>query len=83
MVKVAIMVDLNDVVVVTENHGGYQGGKCVACGAIGWLDTRCGYPYPATGVLRNKLIHTKGCSINKYLTPEGNFIPSGKKEKQR
>lgn len=40
--------------VVTENHGGYRGDKCIWCGAVGWLD---------------KLAHAPECPVPEALWP--------------
>lgn len=36
MAKVEI--EASKLLVVTENHGGYLGGQCLWCGAVGWMD---------------------------------------------
>jgi hypothetical protein len=35
---IAITIDPEKLIIVTENHGGYKGGHCIACGAVGWID---------------------------------------------
>jgi hypothetical protein len=32
-----VEIHIDKVVQVTENHGGYLGGSCLSCGALGWL----------------------------------------------
>jgi hypothetical protein len=66
-----VLIEANKVVQVTENHGGYLGGSCLACGQMGWLDAN-GYPWRVRKkVMSNRLIHTKNCVMNKVLTDEG------------
>lgn len=33
-----VMVPRDRVVIVTNDHGGYHTGQCIACGASGWID---------------------------------------------
>lgn len=47
-----VLVPITKLVVVSENHGGYLGGTCVACGANGWMD---------------RLVHKPGCAVGKVL----------------
>jgi hypothetical protein len=35
---IAITIDPEKLIIVTENHGGYKGGHCIGCGAVGWID---------------------------------------------
>lgn len=66
-----VMIDVSKVVVVTGNYSGYLGGKCLVCNASGWLDG-LGYPHSHRNeVMSNRLIHTKDCPLNKYLTNKG------------
>lgn len=44
-----------DLIVITEDHGGYKGGFCVICKQCGWI---------------GKIEHKKGCPVDskkKYL----------------
>lgn len=33
-----VLIEAHKLLVVTANHGGYMGGECLWCGAIGWMD---------------------------------------------
>lgn len=61
----AIAVPIDRCVVVTENHGGYHGGRCIVCDECGWLDNKYGWPYgtPRT----NKLVHKQDCPVGDKL----------------
>jgi len=59
-------VPVHKLVVVTENHGGYLGGRCVICDATGWLDGEIGYAYNAKGLLGNELKHTRSCPVSPH-----------------
>lgn len=61
-----IEISISKVVQVTENHGGYLGASCLACGASGWLDGAYGYSSKAKGVMSNRLIHKPGCAMNQH-----------------
>jgi hypothetical protein len=61
-----VEVDIIEVVRITENHGGYLGGNCIACGSIGWLDERLGYRYKSKNISSNSLIHKRNCPMNKF-----------------
>jgi hypothetical protein len=76
-----VPVNASKVVVVTENHGGYKGGRCVACDAIGWLDNEHGYPSHVKGVLGNKLKHKKSCPMNSVLNDNGTLKKVRQKSK--
>lgn len=66
-----IELQLNDVVVIDENHGGYLGGHCIACKASGWIEGR--YGIAASAPKRGAhLCHTKTCPVNKLITATGN-----------
>ena len=65
MGKRTVRVDVDEVVIVTENPGGVPGGRCSQCGALGWIDGKYGYAY-GTDVMRNRLIHKKSCVMNRY-----------------
>lgn len=57
-------------VIVTENHGGYTGGRCIACGAVGWLvETPYGLPFNSPPA--NSMRHEKSCPMNAALTDDG------------
>lgn len=58
-----IPVPIDQVVRVTENHGGYRGGECIACGALGWIDGKYGDRFGAN-VMSNRLIHKRECLMN-------------------
>lgn len=32
-----VQIEASKLIIVTEDHGGYKAGRCVACGACGWL----------------------------------------------
>jgi hypothetical protein len=69
-----VAVDPKKVVIVTEDHGGYLAGKCIACDAGGWLEPRYGYPHRVKGnVMGNRLIHEEDCPMNEVLNDDGSF----------
>lgn len=62
----------DDVVLVTENHGGYLGGRCIACGSAGWIE---GYGFPfGTRNKGNYVVHKKACPMNAIINKEGDLI---------
>jgi hypothetical protein len=63
-------IHIDKVVQVTENHGGYLGGECLSCGALGWLDGKYGYAHNAKGIMSNRLIHKAGCPMNRHALKE-------------
>lgn len=63
---VFIKVPIDNVIVITSNDGGYLGGRCVACGAHGWVDNKYGYPNGGCD-MSNKLIHKQGCDLGSKL----------------
>lgn len=79
MPKVVLELDVQDVVVITENHGGYLTGKCVGCKADGWLgDT--GYGYPARSRRKGAGYHLKhkaSCPMNDILNNDGSLNVPG------
>ena len=55
--KITLELDADVVVQITENHGGYEAGKCLACGTHGWLcESRYGFPYGSKRVWRTRYI---------------------------
>lgn len=54
---------------VTDNHGGYLGGRCLVCHATGWLDGKMGYRH-GTNVMGNRLIHTEDCPVGHHAATE-------------
>jgi len=78
MAKITIEVEVKDLIVVTENHGGYLVGMCFACKASGWLYNH-GYPARAQNVPGAHLQHRASCPMNDMLNDDGSFkIVSGK-----
>lgn len=75
MTKVTLEVDAEDVVLITENHGGYYVGYCFACKATGWLHTKYGYPVRAKKA--PGLQHKASCPMNDILNDDGTLnIPA-------
>lgn len=80
---IKVGIDIEKIVQVTENHGGYLGGVCQLCGACGWLDyPRYGYPSSfrksdkldkeqKSLIAANRVVHKSDCPMNEHLTPEG------------
>jgi hypothetical protein len=66
-----ISIPADKVVIVTENHGGYLGGKCLACGASGWLDNKYGWPFGTHDKPGFK--HHRTCPMNDVLDSKGEF----------
>lgn len=60
-----VQVPIDNVIQITSNDGGYTGGRCSACGEIGWVDNKYGYPFgcPRT----NKLVHKEDCDLGQRL----------------
>ena len=74
-----INLDINKIVQVTENHGGYLAGNCLACDASGWMDTKFGYPFRVRSlVMSNRLTHKLECPMNKYLKIDGTLNTKGR-----
>ena len=62
------------VVMVTKDHGGYESGRCIACGTGGWLKSPYGYPHHARSTLvGNELIHKEDCPMNEVLNSDGSM----------
>ena len=61
-----IPIPIDKVVQVVENHGGYKGGECLACGALGWLEMKYGSRFGAD-VMSNRLIHKRECPMNEEI----------------
>ena len=66
MAKVPVATLLN-MVEVTEDHGGYLSGRCLACGELGWLDGEHGYAAHHRRPMSNRLKHKKSCPLNPYI----------------
>jgi len=68
---VTLKKEAEDVIIITENHGGYLEGKCFACGASGWING-CGYPsrVKAPGA---HLQHKADCPMNAALNDDGSL----------
>jgi hypothetical protein len=64
-----VEIHIDKVVQVTENHGGYLGGHCLSCGALGWLDGKYGYAFGTKNVEAH-LTHKKGCPMNRFAFKE-------------
>lgn len=60
-----IKVPIDNVIVITSNDGGYLSGQCQACGAVGWVDNKYGYPFGCPS--SNKLVHKEGCDLGSKL----------------
>jgi len=69
--KITLKKDIEKIVVVTEDHGGFLEGECIACDETGWIDGKYGYRYGVKGVPGNHLIHKKNCVMNKFLNIDG------------
>jgi hypothetical protein len=64
-----VLIDINQIVRVHSNHGGYLGADCILCGAGGWLDGKYGYAHGVKDpdkMTSNRLVHKKKCAMNKY-----------------
>ncbi len=64
--KITVKIDIQKVIIITGDDGGYESGYCFLCNASGWLEGEYGHPYGAkdTGA---DLVHEKNCPINKEL----------------
>lgn len=61
-----ISVPIEKLVVVTENHGGYTAGRCVICGAGGWICyDKIGVPHGTKDT--NSLVHEADCPVGQAL----------------
>lgn len=74
--QMKVLININKVIQVTSNDGGYLGGRCLVCDSAGYL--REGYSYPFNsigyrghGLLGNELVHKKNCTMNRYLHSDG------------
>lgn len=68
-----IRVSADKLVNVTNNHGGYHEGECLACGECGWLvKERYGIPYNGDKEI-NALRHKKSCPVGQQLDRQGNW----------
>lgn len=56
-----VLIDACKCIVITENHGGYLGGECIWCGAVGWVD---------------RLKHEPDCPVPAAMLPENNTTPA-------
>lgn len=69
--KIEIAAD--KLVTVTEDHGGYTAGECLACGACGWLcEQSNGIPYNGDKEI-NALRHKKSCPVGVKLDSKGKW----------
>lgn len=70
--KVRVAVDVNDLVRITETHGGYHAGHCVLCKSYGWItEYRYGLPIHSRSGTTDVLKHNVGCKFNRILTTTG------------
>lgn len=62
-----VLVDIRNVILVTDNHSGYIAAKCLVCRSSGWLDGQFGYTWKdRKKAMSNRLIHAKNCSMNAF-----------------
>lgn len=67
MNKITVEIDIEKLVPITDDHGGYEAGECLLCGASGWLvENRLGYHYKDKDVGAD-LQHKKACPMNKEI----------------
>lgn len=72
--KITLTIDAEKIVQITENHGGYEAGKCVACDTHGWVtESRLGYPYGSKEGMKNQVRHGRDCPMNAHLNPDGSL----------
>ena len=65
--KITVTIALKKLVLITEDHGGYEAGECLLCDASGWLvENRFGHSY-GTKDTGADLVHKKNCPMNKEL----------------
>ncbi|KKL57197.1 hypothetical protein LCGC14_2237850 [marine sediment metagenome] len=64
--KITVKLDIQKIVRITGNHGGYETGECLLCEASGWLEGEFGSPY-STKDTGADLVHKKNCLMNKVL----------------
>ena len=67
---VTIEKNAKEVVIVTEDRGGFKAGYCFACGASGWI-AGFGYPHHAKDAPGNHLRHKMTCPMNQVLDERG------------
>lgn len=71
----------SEVIMVTEDHGGFQTGRCLACGESGWLE---GLGFPAWAMAYGAhLKHKKRCPMNRLLDEKGQLKKPKKKREKR
>lgn len=73
--KIALELDVDVVVQITENHGEYHVGRCLACDESGWLTfARHGYPFPRkSSWSTTQLRHKENCQMNVHLNDDGSL----------
>lgn len=65
--KIKLEIELEKLIVITENHGGYLVGQCIVCGESGWLGGKLGYRAGAKQVPGNHLKHKHSCPVNEVI----------------
>ena len=78
MPKIVFSKNIADTVLVTEDHGTATSGKCLACGARGWLEgvgggSRYGFPAHVAKAHPTRLVHAPHCPVNKWLNDDGSL----------
>lgn len=78
MINLDAKIPLDKAVQVTENHGGFTGGKCVICEASGWIEGRHGLRYGTPAAREwggTFLVHTESCSVNPHAAEKRAYEP--------
>lgn len=75
MPLVTLQKEAKELIIETEDHGGYMSGYCFACGAHGWVDgvASCGYPQGSSQGLLSGLRHAANCPLGDILNDDGSF----------
>lgn len=73
-----VSVDPRCLVQATSDDGGYICGKCVACGASGWMNSdqvkgRLGVPH---GSKLTAIVHKENCPLGAALNTDGSIKPA-------
>ena len=67
MKKLKVEINLQKVIIITGDDGGYESGYCILCDASGWIKGKLGLPY-GTKDVGSDLVHKKNCPVNKEIT---------------
>lgn len=71
--KINVNLSLDNLVPITSNDGGYTGGKCLCCGAMGWnVEQRWGRPLGSPKT--HDFEHKPHCPVGNALDANGKLL---------